>query len=195
MHFQIVSAWIGYLEHKSPERLWNFTENTGKGGCTIFAEMLLHEQNRDLQGLPWCVTFVHAVFNRPDVLGRAHPGCKVLVRRMKRRGLWREGDYRPQENDLIFCSNGANGCVDHVGIVEQADETTVTSIDGNTADPTGVFPPQDGGAVARRIRDRKDPHIVGFAATGALLSEKQRDSKGRGRFFAALKTRNGRKRQ
>lgn len=173
MHFQAVSAWLGYLEHATTERLWSFTENAGKGGCTIFAELLLREQHRDLQGLPWCVTFVHAVFNRPDVLGRAHPGCKVLMRRMKRRGLWRERDYKPQENDLIFCSNAADGIPDHVGIVEQADKDTVISIDGNTVDPSGVFPPQDGGAVARRTRQRTDPHIVGYAATGVLLNNRQ----------------------
>lgn len=170
--------WIGYLEHASTERLWDFTGNAGKGNCTIFAEIIKATQGRDLQELPWCCTFVHAVLNRPDILGRAHPGCRVLQRRMKRKGLWRGKDYIPQEYDLIFCSNAGTKRVDHCGIVERCDGETVVSIDGNTEDPSGNFPPQDGGAVARRTRKRHDPKIVGYAAIGNLILPKETNQNG-----------------
>lgn len=165
--------WLGYMEHATPERLWSFTENAGKGGCTIFAELVRQEQGRDLQGLPWCATFVHAVINRPDVLGKAHPGCRMLQRRMKRRGLWRGREYTPQTGDIIFCANRRTGHADHVGIVEETNGETVISIDGNTVDPSGVFQKEQGGAVARRARCRQDPVIVGYAATGKLICAKE----------------------
>ena len=40
----------------------------------------------------------------------------------------------------------------------------VYSIEGNTVDPSGVFPENQGGAVARRERDKDDPCIVGYAS-------------------------------
>lgn len=166
MHLQAL-AWLGYLEHATPWRLWSFTENAGKGGCTIFAEMLLREQGVDLMGLPWCATFVHAVLRRPDVLGRAHPGCRVLWRRLRRKGLLRGPSWQPQPGDLIFCRNRRR--IDHVGIVEECRGTTVSSIDGNTVDPTGFFPPGEGGAVARRTRERTDPRIAGYGAISEVI--------------------------
>lgn len=163
------AKWVGYLEHKSPERLGYFTENVGKGYCTIFASILWETQRVNLMGLPWCATFVHAVVARPDLLGRAHPGCRVLERRMRRKGFWRGRDYRPRGGDLIFCANACDGRVDHCGIVESCDGETVTSIDGNSVDPSGVFSPEQGGAVAIRMRALTDPRIVGFAAIGKIL--------------------------
>ena len=160
-------VWLGYLEHATPERLWSFAANAGKGGCTIFAEMLLREQGVDLMGLPWCATFAHAVIRRPDVLGRVHPGCRVLWRRLRRKGLLRGPSWLPQAVDLIFCRNGRR--IDHVGIVESCEGETVTSIDGNTVDPSGCFEAKDGGAVARRTRQRTDPKIAGYGAISEVI--------------------------
>lgn len=156
------SDFIGYLEHTTPERLHEFTANPGKGGCTIFAAMLWEAQRVNLMGLPWCATFVHAVIGRPDVLGRAHPGCRVLARRMRRRKLWRGKDYAPKSGDLIFLANDGQR-IDHCGIVESCGGESVTSIEGNAIDPSGTFRPDQGGAVARRVRRRDDFRIIGYA--------------------------------
>lgn len=161
--------WVGYLEHRTPELLGIYTANAGKGYCTIFAEQIRQRQRRNLQGLPWCATFVHAIFDRPDVLGRAHPGTRVLARRMRRKHLWRGRDYIPRRYDLIFCSTRKDGRISHVGIVTGCLGGLVISIDGNTQDPSGTFRPEQGGAVARRERRLDDPIIVGYAATGGLL--------------------------
>lgn len=158
-----VTRWIGYLEHGDTRLLGVFNANVGKGGCTIFAQMAWDEQHIDLMGLPWCVTFVHAVVNRPDVLGPACAGCKTLRRRMKRSGLWRGRGYLPRPGDLVFCANdGWN--VDHVGIVVSCCGGYVLSVDGNSVDESGHFNKKQGGAVALRKRRRADGRIVGYGA-------------------------------
>lgn len=154
----------------TPHELDRFDSNVGKGGCTVFAAMVWERQRRDMMGLPWCATFIHAVMDRPDILGKAHPGTRVLARRMRRRGLWRGHGYVPRSGDLIFCRNAPGERIQHCGIVEGADGRTVTSIDGNTHDPEGFIPWEEGGYVDRVTRPLDDWHIVGYAATGNKLS-------------------------
>lgn len=162
--------WIGYLEHQNGELLGVFEANVGKGGFTIFSEMVArHYQFRNFSGLPWCTVFVHSVFietlgkeHARKILGKPHPGSRVLLRRMKRKGWLRSTDYVPKPNDLIFLHNG-DGNVSHVGIVEGMSGDTVISIEGNTIDPSGTFEKQQGGAVARRYRKLTDPAIVCYA--------------------------------
>lgn len=152
-----MTEWLGYLEHATPERLLEFTENAGKGGYTIFGELT------GLQGLPWCATFVFAVHPNAKRLGRPCSGVVTLARRMILRQRWRKRSYLPKRGDLIFLRNSPSGLIDHCGIVEICDGSTVASIEGNAVDPSGVFRPDQGGAVARRERQRGDPRIVGYA--------------------------------
>lgn len=156
--------WLGYLEHQDDRLLGVYTANPGKGGYTIFARMAGLPQ-----GLPWCVTFIHAVYGAAlgkvqarRLLGRPHPGTRKLARLLKQRGQWRGRDYLPAPGDLIFLSPARDGRIGHCGIVETVRDGTVVSIDGNTADPGGHFPPEQGGAVDRRTRALNDPVVVGY---------------------------------
>ena len=161
--------WVGYLEHQTNEQLGYYTENIGKGGCTIFSIIIArHYRWRNFSGLPWCATFVHAVFieaigekRARELLGKPWPGTRVLARRFKRSGRLMDKDYIPSPGDLIFLHNG-DGRISHCGIVEKVEDGTVTSIEGNTVDPTGRFEPHRGGAVAVRSRKLTDPAIVAY---------------------------------
>lgn len=164
---------MGYLEHADGQLLGVYQANIGKGGCTVFADMVKAACGRDLSRLPWCVTFVYAVFieaygleKTRGLLGSPQPGSRKLWRRLRRKGLTRDKDYIPQAGDLVFCTNGGKR-IQHVGIVIDCNGETVTSIDGNTVDDTGHFEPQEGGAVARRVRELDSPVIVGYGAVGA----------------------------
>jgi len=159
--------WVGYKEHLTPAKLTTFGENAGKGGCTIFADMVKRREGVDLMGLPWCATFVFAVIGRPDILGRAVPGTRVLAKRMQARGWWRGRECEPACGDLVFCSNDGRR-ISHVGIVINADDSTVTSVDGNTHDPDGGFAWDEGGVVAVNRRPRTSHQIKGYAAIGSL---------------------------
>lgn len=164
MVVKTAQKYIGYLEHLSDDLLGVFQANTGKGGATIFAYLISRAYRwRNFSGLPWCATFVHAVFiealgkaKARKLLGKPHPGARVLHRRLKRRGLLTD---KPSEGAIIFLTNGS-GRVDHCGIVACVDGDAVISIEGNTVDPSGVFEKHEGGAVAQRVRKLTDPKII-----------------------------------
>lgn len=82
---------------------------------------------------------------------------------MKRKGLLQDRLYRPQPGDLVFLTNDGK-TVGHVGIIADLVEDTVTSIEGNTTDPSGHFDKKVGGAVAIRERPRDDSAILCYAA-------------------------------
>ena len=159
--------WVGYLEHRSLEDIGFYSRNVGKGGYTIFAIIIWRDYRwRIFHELPWCATFVHAVFleaygkeKARQLLGKPHPGTRVLARRFKRKGQLMDRDYLPSTGDIIFLHNG-DGRISHCGIVEKADSCFVMTIEGNTVDPTGHFSVDQGGAVAIRRRKLTDPAIV-----------------------------------
>lgn len=163
------ASWIGYFEHASEVAIEVFNANIGKGGCTIFSDFIRRIYPwRNFMGLPWCTVFVHAVViqsvgkdRAKRILGKPHPGSRVLARRIKRKGRLRGPDYLPQPGDLIFCHNG-DGRISHCGIVEFIDGNEVVSIEGNTIDPAGRFQQHDGGVVARRRRQLADSSIVNY---------------------------------
>lgn len=164
--------YLGYLEHADGRLLGVFDANVGKGGCTLFADMVRAASGRKLGRLPWCVTFVYAVFieslgleRTQKLLGKPQPGSRTLARRLRRRGLWRGRGYVPARGDLVFCTNDGRR-IQHVGIVLDCDGERVTTIDGNTVDDTGHFAPQQGGAVAKRTRPLDSQIIIGYGKTG-----------------------------
>lgn len=166
------ARWIGYLEHNSLKNIGLYRVNAGKGGYTAFAEIVRQKCGRNLQGLPWCAVFIHSCFvnvygrgGARMLLGRPHAGTRTLARRMRRKGLWRDKDYTPVKGDIIFLANDGK-TIDHCGIVASSDGESVTSIDGNTVDPSGFFNEKQGGAVALRDRLLTDVRIIGYGATG-----------------------------
>jgi len=164
MIVKTAQKYIGYLEHLDNDLLGVFTANSGKGGCTIFAYLINKSYRwRNFSGLPWCATFVHAVFiealskeKARKMLGKPHPGTRVLYRRLKRKDRLTD---TPKEGDLIFLTNGS-GRVDHCGIVVYLERDMVITVEGNTVDPSGVFEKHEGGAVAQRVRELTDPKII-----------------------------------
>lgn len=170
--------WIGYLEHQNTDLLGVYTTNVGKGGCTIFAEIIVkYYRWRNFMHMPWCATFIHAVFLEAvgkdvarKLLGKPHPGTRVMSRRFSRKGMLHTHGYIPSRGDIIFLTNG-DGLISHCGIVERVDEDVVYSIEGNTIDMSknSVFEPEQGGAVVERVRKLNDKSIVAYGEVHALL--------------------------
>ena len=141
-------AWRGYLE-TPPNR-------------TVFAEMISSRGGPDLQGLPWCVTFVFAVHPGARRLGAPCAGIRGLLRRLFLRGRLRGRAWHPRAGDLVFLRNDPAGGPEHVEILLETDGEYLVSIGGNARDPSRRFPPGYGGAVDIRCRDAQDPKILGF---------------------------------
>lgn len=170
MVIKTAQKYIGYLEHLSDDLLGIYQANIGKGYHTIFADLIRkHYRWRDFSGLPWCATFIHAVFietygkdRARELLGKPHPGTKVLARRMDNMGFLMGSQYLPESGDLVFFHNG-DGDISHCGIVYSVLSDTLVSIEGNTTDSSGHFRPNEGGAVALRTRLLTDNSIVCYA--------------------------------
>lgn len=167
-------SWVGYLEHKSRDALGEFRKNVGKGGCTVFATLIRREYPlRDYMGLPWCATFVHAIAllaygkrEAAHLLGKPHPGTRVLARRFRRTKRLRGRDHDPAPGDIQFCHNG-DGKIGHCGVVLAVAGRYVYSIEGNTHDPSGTIEHGLGGAVAVRRRRLDDKAIVAYGVLEA----------------------------
>lgn len=173
---EVAKTWVGYLEHKSEDLLGVYTANVGKGYCTIFSRIISqHYRHRNFNGVPWCAVFVHAVFleaygkdRARKLLGKPHPGTRVLARRLKRKKRLRwpcDSDYVPEPGDLVFFHNG-DGEIAHCGIVVEVnlELSRLTTVEGNTTSPTNHFEKHQGGAVAMRERNLSDPSIICYAS-------------------------------
>lgn len=101
-----------------------------------------------LDGYPWCMMFVQWCFDQAGLpLPCRTASCSELL-----------GWYRKQRREQVAASPLPGDIViytfGHTGIVESADEGTVTAIEGNTS-PGSKGSQSNGGGVYRRTRDRK----------------------------------------
>lgn len=157
--------YIGYLEHKTPELLYVPVANVGTGNYTAFADTVWRVSRRNLAGVPWCVTFVYAVFAEAlgykkavELIGKPCAGVRTLRRKLRRRKRLMPPSYRPRRGDIMLMTT-------HAGIVYRVLHNGFLTIDGNTVDETGHFPPTYGGAVALRWRKFDDSRIIGYGNT------------------------------
>lgn len=107
-------------------------------------------------GYPWCCTFLWWLFQQAEAAKLFYGGgrtayCPTLLAYHK--GQTVSGDYRP--GDVIFFNFSGKNSASHVGLCENWDGTSITTIDGNT----GTGNEANGGAVMRRTRNKK--YIVG----------------------------------
>lgn len=83
----------------------------------------------------WCACFVSWC---SDQCGYIDTGvipkfslCTDGAAWFKNRGQWQDGYYTPSAGDIIFFDWDGDGEIDHVGIVENVEEDTVYTIEGN----------------------------------------------------------------
>ncbi len=84
----------------------------------------------------WCAMYVSFCLNYAEIPETAVPraaNCEKWIRALSQKGLYvSAGHYASQPGDLIFFDWEQDGNVDHVGLVEAADGTTITTIEGNS---------------------------------------------------------------
>jgi hypothetical protein len=86
----------------------------------------------------WCACFVSWC---ADECGYIEAGiipkfalCSDGVNWFKAQGQWQDRHYEPMAGDIIFFDWGADGSVDHVGIVESCEGGVVHTVEGNSRD-------------------------------------------------------------
>lgn len=88
--------------------------------------------------------------------------CEYFVDWFKANRRWRDNSYMPQKGDIVFFDWNGDGAANHVGIVLEANESAVTTIEGNTGGVNGYL-------VARKERNS---NILGYGVPDYDLMEK-----------------------
>ena len=94
---------------------------------------------------PWCAMFVSWCADQIGILDKLIPkfaGCTTGFRKMTDMGITTKEHIVPKKGDLIFFDWDRTGDYDHVGIVTDANESSVWTVEGNHDDnvDTYVYP-------------------------------------------------------
>lgn len=95
-----------------------------------------------LNNEPWCAMFVSWCANQvgiPESVIPKFAGCTTGFRQMTKMGITTKEHIKPQKGDLIFFDWDYTGDCDHVGIVTDADENRVWTIEGNHDDDVDTY--------------------------------------------------------
>jgi hypothetical protein len=101
----------------------------------------------------WCCTFVWWLFyalgeSKLFYDGGKTASCTTLMNHHKSKGEFVTGGYKP--GDLaLFSWSGNKSVAEHIGIIESASGSSVTTIEGNTSLSSNT----NGGGVMRRVRN------------------------------------------
>lgn len=165
----IALAEVGYLEKHDRHGLDDKLSNPGEENFTKYARDMDAHPGFYLgskQGYPWCDVFVDWCF--VQAYGW-HMARKLLCQPLLSRGAgcrYSFGYYQdagriyphPEPGDQIFFQK--DGYICHTGLVTEADETYVYTVEGNTSDETGII--ANGGCVRQKRYDRQDIGIAGY---------------------------------
>lgn len=165
---EVASKYIGYKEKKDKKSLSSFNDNVGNNNYTIFAEMLKNNTGINVQGQPWCDTFIKAIFIECF-------GVRAAEKMLYGLSVWTPTSYNnfkknhslrentsPQVGDIVFFKNNIRIC--HTGIVVNVDGENVTTIEGNTSNINTVV--SNGGEVCRKTYKKNNPKIVDYGVPG-----------------------------
>lgn len=131
---------VGYVE--KPENLTKYGEYT------------------KANGLPWCGSFVNWCAHQAGVKLPSMVSTAIGAQRLKDVARW---DSKPQRGDLAFFDFPHDGIdrISHIGIVADIKDSTVITIEGNTA-PTGGDQRNGGMVMIKERSFGKGSSIVGF---------------------------------
>ena len=150
----IAETQLGYTESTL-----NFTydENGNKKGYTRYGAWY---------GIPygdWCAMFVAFCLEYAGISEEDFPrnaACDYWVDELMPLGLYADAaDYIPVPGDLIFYDWDDDPYAEHIGIVSEVTENTVTAIEGNTSD-----------MVAYRTYDLSDNCVIGYGLMPAPVT-------------------------
>ena len=169
----IALAEVGYLEKETNAWLEHSTANAGDENFTKYARDLdaIGFYNGAKNGYAWCDVFVDwcfvQAFGEEKALEMTFQpklsffnrgaGCRYSRRYYESRGRLFDS---PQKGDQIFFWNEERTAACHTGLVYDADETWVYTVEGNTSVQAGVV--ANGGGVRTKKYPLADERIAGY---------------------------------
>lgn len=151
---------VGYHEKQTNANLDDFSDNSGSGNYTKYADYIDRQfpqfYNGKKQGAPWCEVFVDAMF----IMAYGYrDALRLLCQPEKSSGAGVNSsiEYYSRKNRMrntpsigaqVFFKNGSNY---HTGIVEGFTNDTLHTIEGNADD-----------SVKRRAYSLNDVRIIGY---------------------------------
>lgn len=111
----------------------------------------------------WCAMFIAFCLHYAEIPAADFPrdaSCASWKGMLEARGAYEDDEdtYIPQSGDLIFFNHEGKATPEHIGIVESVSETSVATIEGNSASQ-----------VRRRSYDLKDYTIIGYGNIETLM--------------------------
>ena len=162
--------WVGYCEKSklsaigidlnNPE---SFTSGAGTNNYTIFAKVYKELTGINVQGQPWCDTFVDTMFihkfgvdTARKLLGGFSAYTPTSANYFKYKNQYRTSN--PKEGDIIFFKNSQR--IYHTGYVRMVADGRVYTVEGNTSSAAVVE--NEGGCVAKKSYALNNPAIDGY---------------------------------
>ena len=173
------NKWVNYTEKKSLSNLngrsydnpGNYNEYAGLNNYTVFAKLYKEKTGINVQGQPWCDTFVDTVFihlfgvdTASKMLGGFSAYTPTSANYFKKMGRWHSN---PQEGDIIFFKNSQR--IYHTGYVIGVSGNKVKTTEGNTS-TTNNKVEENGGCVANKEYLLSNPKIAGYGRPNYSLA-------------------------
>lgn len=164
--------WVDYTEKKAMSNLngrdydnpGDYNEYAGYNNYTVFAKLYLEKTGIDVQGQPWCDTFIDTVFIHlygvdiaRKMLGGFSAYTPTSANYFKNMGRWYTKN--PQVGDIIFFKNNIR--IYHTGYVYNVDSSRVYTTEGNTSTTNNAVE-ENGGVVAKKYYLLTNPKIAGY---------------------------------
>lgn len=170
---KLALAEVGYMEKRTNAQLDDKTANAGYNNYTKYARDYARHVGINVQGQPWCDTFVDEMFiaafgveNARKLLGGFSAYTPSSANYFKNMGCW--VTKNPQPADVIFFRNSERIC--HTGIVYRVDSGKVYTVEGNTSGAAEVVP--NGGGVFKKSYALSNSRIAGYGRPKYSLVEK-----------------------
>lgn len=154
-----ITKFVNVARH---ELSWGFKEDNSNN-------ITPYGQWYGMQGSAWCAMFVSWCAHQAGIIGDIVPRyayCPSGMNwyRAQNRYYSRSGGYTPKIGDVVFFWSSTANRVAHTGLVVEVDTTTITTIEGNSAD--GVY---------ERTYNKTNTYIYGYGSNSEVTSDMTTD--------------------
>lgn len=165
------AKWVGWtekgrlsdLDGLSYDNPGNYNYKAGYNNYTVFATLYKEKTGIDVQGQPWCDTFVDTVYIHlygvdmaKKLLGGFSAYTPTSAQYFKNMKRWYTS---PKVGDVVFFKNSTR--IYHTGYVYKVTSTKVYTYEGNTSSKNNTVV-ANGGCVAAKSYDIKNSKIAGY---------------------------------